>query len=166
MGLYGARQLHYRLGAQFSVVCITPPAFSDFKFEVEALEGQERLAVASILNQEYTYLGQGGQSIAFGSADGEYVLKFVKQTSRRPLQWRDCLPGPTRGVPGLLRSWLSRSTGAGSWAINKARAITGLIWVQLAPSEEPLGCITVIDQRGQPPPGGSRPGALSCSKAG
>ncbi len=43
--------------------------------------------VKEILNQKFTYLGKGAQFYAFESADGQYVLKIVKQKHTRASWW-------------------------------------------------------------------------------
>lgn len=45
--------------------------------------GSEK-AACEILNQSFYYLGSGGQSFAFASADGKYVLKFF---NNHPKPW-------------------------------------------------------------------------------
>lgn len=70
--------LYYGLTGDFSLNHILPQSEYSSVTEVPSLQGNEYSEVQKILNQPFTYLGQGNQSYAFVSADGEYVLKFFK----------------------------------------------------------------------------------------
>lgn len=73
----GGFWLHKKFRSRFRVETITykldyHPDW-DFPFTV-----QDEEHVKAILNQPFRYLGKGGQIYAFESADGQYVLKFLK----------------------------------------------------------------------------------------
>ncbi len=56
--------------------------------------------IAPLLNQPFRFLGAGAQTYAFQSEDGKIVLKFIKQSHRRPLPWLAQM-----WVPSFLEPW-------------------------------------------------------------
>lgn len=56
---------------------------------VRALSANEERLVASIFDQDFTYLGRGGQFYAFASQDGQHVLKFFRYKRFRHEPWLD-----------------------------------------------------------------------------
>jgi hypothetical protein len=145
VGLYGLRQAHFRSHAVFSRATICPQE----ALEPLALSGDLE-KIKQILDQEFTYLGQGGQSIAFGSQDGRYVLKFVKQLERRALDWSECLM-PWRwlaGLPPRKQTRLQPIYQSWQLAFERAQATTGLVWLQLGPTGAPWRT-TLIDKWGR-----------------
>lgn len=57
-------------------------------------------AKPDILDQPFRFLGAGAQSFAFLSEDGTTVLKFIKQSRRRPLPWLAHIR-----IPSFLEPW-------------------------------------------------------------
>ena len=58
--------------------------------------------IAPLLDQPFRFLGAGAQTYAFESEDGTIVLKFIKQSHRRPLPWLAKLR-----LPSFLEPWRS-----------------------------------------------------------
>jgi len=64
------------------------------QWEVRALADSQRKEVNGILDQPFIYLGKGHHVFAFASADGEYVLKFLKRNPSSLNSWLDTFPLP------------------------------------------------------------------------
>ncbi len=77
--VFGLGRLYYKLTDNFTINNIT----SDFAYRenihIAPPTPSELEKVNEILAQPFTYLGKGAQAYAFLSADGQYVLKIVKQ---------------------------------------------------------------------------------------
>jgi hypothetical protein len=152
VGSYGARQVSYRFGSQFSVARIMPPI--EERQVAELLPDGERERIRAILDQEFRYLGQGGQSFVFESADGRYVLKFVKQVPHYPWRWHDCrvfLWGPGEQEEREANSYRKQVESVyKSWRLadQKARNNTGLVMVHLDRTDGWLGQTRVVDKWG------------------
>ncbi len=54
----------------------------------------EKENIKKILNQPLTYIGRGGQCYAFSTADGQYVVKFLKYNNNYPQIWFKLFPLP------------------------------------------------------------------------
>ncbi len=63
-----------------------------------------------LLGQPFRFLGAGAQTYAFQSEDGKTVLKFIKQSHRKPLPWLAQLQPPLFLSPGASAS--SKNVGA------------------------------------------------------
>ena len=57
------------------------------KDDNQSAAGLDESRLQGILHQSYTYLAHGKQAFAFESADGRYVLKFIKTQRVRPKKW-------------------------------------------------------------------------------
>lgn len=116
---------------------------------------EETQRIGEILSQKFTYLAQGHQSYAFRSADGSYVLKFIKYQRLRPNPWLDFL-GFLPPV-GLVRESQAKSRRDKlerlyqSWklAFDEMAPEAGLIYVQLNPCRSPVRSVTLINPDGQ-----------------
>lgn len=62
------------------------------EWEIPPLTSEEKLAMEPILTQKFYYISKGTQSYAFGSEDGQYVLKFFKFKHLKPNWIIDHLP--------------------------------------------------------------------------
>jgi len=71
-------KVHVALTDGFSVGNITSNHVDHPLWDVPMLAGSDRDEIEQALTQEYKYLGKGHQAYAFESADGRYVLKFLK----------------------------------------------------------------------------------------
>ena len=76
--LFGVARLYFHLTDDFRLGNIIYPMPHKEEWEITSLSNPEKQNLDDILNQEFTYIGKGAQSYAFGSADGQYVLKFFK----------------------------------------------------------------------------------------
>lgn len=96
----------------------------------------------AILDGPWTYLDEGGQSYAFASADGRYVLKFFKFHRFRSSPFFQALP-----AIGPLKSWreshatrrrtkLETAFSGYRLAYDHHREESGLLFVQLNASKE------------------------------
>lgn len=107
-----------------------------------------------ILQQPFTYLGEGGQSFVFASADGNYVIKIFNIGRMRPVAWILSLPDWP-----LVRTYkqehlekrqrrLERVFNGHRLAYEKLRDESALIALHLAPSQiETL--VRLYDKHGQ-----------------
>jgi len=75
----------------FAIEKIGSEYASDPKWNI-AYTPQEIAKVNHLLDQPFSYLGRGFQCYAFISADGNYVLKFVRYQRLRPPEIFDWLP--------------------------------------------------------------------------
>jgi len=64
----------------------------DVAFELPSLDKNELSDLNAILNQEFKFLGYGGQGYSFISNDSEYVIKFFKMHHMRASKVLDKLP--------------------------------------------------------------------------
>ncbi len=62
------------------------------EWEITPLSDNEQVVLDNILNQKFSYLGEGGQSYIFASADQKYVLKLFKYKRFRPAWFINFLP--------------------------------------------------------------------------
>lgn len=85
--IYGTGRLYYAFTAGFTVGNISSDLAYNAKWQTHPLSLQEKGEIEGALDQKYTYLGKGCQSYVFASADGKYVLKFIKYQRFRPQFW-------------------------------------------------------------------------------
>lgn len=115
--------------------------------------------LSPIANQEFHYLGHGGQAVAFASQDNKYVLKFFL-TRQLHGEKKYPIPKPTHWIPThrkkrekkraevRMRS-LMKALNNYAQAFEKIKEKTGIIGLHLNASKENLPTITVVDQQGQ-----------------
>lgn len=122
------------------------------EWEIPPLTEQESHRVNEILSQTFTFLGEGGQSYVFISADGKYVLKFFKFRRFRPTFLVDLLPDvalfssyKSQHTAKREKKWLAAFNGH-QWAHMLHRQESGLIYMQLNPG--PNQKIKLIDKLG------------------
>ncbi len=89
--------------------------------------------IQSILSQPFYFLNSGGESYAFVSKDGEYVLKFFKHHHMRPVHWSDpLLPFPLKvKLKKNREEKLSTLFTSCKLAYENFREGTGLIYLHL-----------------------------------
>lgn len=87
--IYGAGRLYFQLTGGFTVSNITSDLSFDSDREIAA--SADNHEIASILKQEFRYLGKGCQSYVFLSEDGKYVIKFLKYQRFRPQKFLNYL---------------------------------------------------------------------------
>lgn len=101
--LYGLGRLYDRWTGGFSISNITYEKPFDPRWDLPL----DATFVAEILNQPYHYLGKGHQSFVFESADGKYVIKFLKCHLVTIKPWLAWLP-----LFGSLETWRSERVNA------------------------------------------------------
>ncbi len=110
--------------------------------------------VRKIIDQPYTYLGKGRQFFVFASADGKYVLKFIKCQRINVSEFIKQVP-----LPGFLDDMRNRrlqerqekiegifssvALAAGTLAKN-----TGVLFAHLAQKEDVQKSVVLIDKLG------------------
>lgn len=62
------------------------------QFDISPPSSAEKAHLQDIVSQPYRYLGKGCQFYVFESADGKYVIKFLKHKHLRPFIWLRKLP--------------------------------------------------------------------------
>lgn len=87
LGIY----TYNRLTDGFNVHQITSSLPPYPQFEVEISE-EKKEWLREILDQPYHYLGKGIQFYVFESADGNFVIKFLKHKHLRPFGWLRYIP--------------------------------------------------------------------------
>lgn len=76
----------------FAILRISHNLPKDPKYKPPSLSNAEKEELASIFAQKFHYVGCGGQSYAFASDDGEYILKFFRFYHHRIPIWLDKMP--------------------------------------------------------------------------
>jgi hypothetical protein len=123
------------------------------EWEVPPLTNNEQVLVDTILNQKFSYLGEGGQSYIFASEDQLYVLKLFKYKRFRPAWFVQLLPEQTFFSEFRERHITSRAKklttvfNGHQVAYDKNKEGSGLIFVQLNVSHIPK-MVTLYDKLG------------------
>lgn len=129
----------------FSVMRLYPDPHLAIPGKTECLLDPDELQ--KILSQPFHYLESGGQSFAFESADGLYVLKLLKQHlfSPRSLLFQIPLPSPWQERKQRMQNNLQAKTRKAytgyELAYARAREETGLLCIHF--TEHPLFNYTV-----------------------
>jgi hypothetical protein len=94
--LFAAARIYNSMTDGFFIwdIVYDDPAKSEW--EVRPLTSEEHAHVESILNQPFTYFSKGHQAYVFASADGQYVLKFLKRNPVKIKAWFAALPLPEK----------------------------------------------------------------------
>ena len=116
-------------------------------------EDEERL-VASIFDQDFTYLGRGGQFYAFVSQDGKHVLKFFRYKRFRHEPWLDYFDF----IPMIddyrlsrikqKRQKLEKVVNSCLVAFDHLKESAGLELIHLAKTTNLKKAVKIIDKRG------------------
>lgn len=78
---YGVDRFYHKVSDGFSlenVISLTTPS--------TLISVEEQVKIEEILKQRFYYLAKGGQSFAFLSENGQYVLKFFKRNTKKRKQ--------------------------------------------------------------------------------
>lgn len=89
---FAIARLYFRLTDDFRIANISYEMPYHQEWEVSPLNPHEKEELDRILDQNFSYIGKGAQSYAFGSEDGRYVIKFFKFKHLRPNVFVDLLP--------------------------------------------------------------------------
>lgn len=147
--LYGAGRLYFQLTAGFTEGNITTDIAKEPDWGISPSED-----LGGILNQPYTYLGKGCQSYVFKSADGAYVIKFLKFQRFRPQWYLDLFSfipavekvretkaeSKRKKLNDLLTSW--------KIAYEDLRPETGLVYLHLNETQELPSSLILYDKMG------------------
>lgn len=88
---YGAGRAYFALTGGFTEGNITADVPYDPRWESKPASSLELEMVKNSLSQPYYWLGKGCQSYVFASADGKYVIKFIKYQRFRTAAWLNAL---------------------------------------------------------------------------
>jgi len=158
--LVGVTRVYFRATDDFRLSNISHPMPYQPDWEA-SLDAAQREKIASILKQKFTYIGKGAQAYAFGSEDGQYVLKFFKFKHLRPNSFSNWLPSipPFKAYKENLVVRKNRKLYGVFEGYRVAYAMhkegSGLLFIQLNPasSDKPEGNLlnleaTLIDKIG------------------
>jgi hypothetical protein len=119
--------------------------FKPQDFYSEIPKGTEETAsIAPILDQSFTFLGEGSQTYAFVSEDGAYVLKLFKAKHKKPFKLSRFFKNLTRGKKELEQKrekwkWKFQNTCRRyKMALVDLKEETGLIYLHFQQSPTPL----------------------------
>ncbi len=84
LAITGMTRLYFNLTDDFRVANITYDLPFAAPWKSAVLSADDNVVIDQILNQKFSYIGKGAQCYAFGSEDGNYVLKFFKFKHLRP----------------------------------------------------------------------------------
>lgn len=144
-----------RLPWEFSLQQIALDVQGDFPiFELPDLSG--------IANQQFHYIGHGGQAIAFVSEDNRYVLKFFLKHCLQGKK-RYPIPKPSHWLPirqkvrqerrkkriQAAQENLFKTMRNYQFAFEKMKEQTGLIATHLLPTKNSLPTVTIQDRNGK-----------------
>lgn len=91
-------RLYYHFTDDIRLANMSHPIPYHKEWDIPPLSPVDQQHMDTILDQPYHYIGKGAQSYAFGSEDGQYVLKFFKFKHLRPSWFLEMLPsvGPIK----------------------------------------------------------------------
>jgi hypothetical protein len=144
-GLFIAGFLFFKQTQEFSIPRIT----SHLENRLESLDPGP---LPKILNQDFHYLGSGGQCFAFASADGQYVIKFFRQHTLKHLLWLRKLPWPKTFLQNHFKkitrceNKLYRDFRSYQLAFEELKNETGLIYLHLNKTKGLQTKIHLLDQ--------------------
>lgn len=138
----------------FTLAKITSSLSFNPHWVTPSLELEEQRQLAAALDQEYTYLGAGGQCFAFVSADDKYVIKFFKFFRRKAPFYAD-FPMPSslkQKVEQKVKKRqekLERDFRSYKLAIEDLKDDTGLIFAHLNKTKNLRKDLPIIDKAGR-----------------
>jgi len=154
LALFVGIRLYYNLTDDFRLANIQYDTPNRSEWAVPPRSSSEASALHEVLTQQFTYIGKGAQSYAFGSADGKYVIKFFKFKHLRPSFWLDYLP-PIFGLQSYRDKQYQRKERKleGVFAGYRLayllhRHDSGLLYVHLNTTENLYPFLTVLDKMG------------------
>lgn len=151
--LYGVWQLYSTLSDEHFIKNFTCDPSLCKEWTTPQLSPKEQEELSAVLNQPFTYTGEGGQSYVFSSSDQKYVLKLFKFNRFRPSWIVAMLPGGTLFSPYRENHIEKREkklktvfTGH-QLAYDLLRNESGLYFIQLSPSLNERK-ISIVDKIG------------------
>jgi hypothetical protein len=140
--------------AEFTMSAVASDLPFDPAWETRPILDQEKSEVKKILQQKFTFLGNGGQCFVFASDDGKYVLKLFKIYRRRlyaPLNlllsfsWLE--PYRQKKI-AAKRLKLVRDFGSHVLAFNELQEETALVYVHLNKTNDLQQKLILVDKLG------------------
>ncbi len=104
--------------------------------------------VQALLDQPFSYLGQGSQAYAFASADGQYVLKLFKARHRKKMTAARFIEQLKKDRERSAQKWVEKfiaTTSRYEEAYAHLKEETGLIYLHFQKTETPLP-VTLTDR--------------------
>ncbi|MFI0434419.1 MAG: hypothetical protein ACH350_01650 [Parachlamydiaceae bacterium] len=154
VSLFIAARIYYALTDDFRLANITYDLPFPAPWRTHPLSLHERQDLEKIMGQNFSYLGKGAQCYAFGSDDGEYVLKFFKFKHLKPNLLVEYLP-PIPPLKGYRQSCIERKKrkligvfNGYDLAFRKNRQGTQLVYIHLIPTKDLHLQATLIDKIG------------------
>ncbi len=106
------------------------------------------------INQNYSYLGRGGQCFVFISEDDRYVIKFFKHNKRRP-RFYSSWPAPE-----FLQKWINKKNEKRKkkqkldfdsyyMGMTELKEQTGMVWAHLNKTKNLQKQIVITDKMGR-----------------
>ena len=149
---FGIKQICHKLNAGFRLNKIEGALAYNPHFETRS--HLDNAAIDAILSQPFYFLGSGAQSFAFESADKKTVLKFMKQSKRKPMPWLEALPLPP-GASHIRNYYMQKRKKRLHDLLTSARIAcdelyqeTGVLYAHLNTSAAAREKITLYDKIG------------------
>lgn len=152
--VYGLVRLYYFTSAGFTIGNITYELPFNSRWEISPLAFDKMNALQKVLEQNFYYLGKGCQSYVFESADGNYVLKFIKYQRFRPQPWLEYLtflPSMDRYLQNKLKVKREKLESVfTSWKIayEALSKETGVFYIHLNKSSNLNRKLVIVDKLG------------------
>lgn len=146
----GGLELYFSLTDDFRLANISYKLPFKAPWKSEKLSTEDAKALDALLKQKFSYIGKGAQCYAFGSEDGNYVLKFFKFKHLKP-NWLMQLMPNSAGKEAYLREKerkLRLVFDAYDLAYREDRQNVGLLYLHLTPMEGFTQHATVLDKMG------------------
>lgn len=149
-----AEYLFYYPSTDFHIESITSPLSYHPEWDIHSLSLQEESKLRKILDQQFHYLGKGGQIYAFESEDKRYVLKFLKFKYLKPRlknqlislipffeDWQtNEMQRRHRKFNGLYKDY--------KWAYQLNKENSGLLFLHFNPTFNQFGPVVLFDKHG------------------
>lgn len=155
LAFFALIRLYYRLTDDFRLANITDTLNYRSEWDVQPLTSAEKEKIDTLLQQKYFYIGKGAQSYAFGSEDGQFVLKFFKFKHLRPSPLFDWIPpwmpfAEYRAKQEARKKRKFEGVFSGyhlAYEVNRKES--GLLFVHLNRTKELYPSVTVFDKIGR-----------------
>ncbi len=138
----------------FTINAISPSRSPNPPWETRPLNQDETKTLACALEQNYSYLGCGGQSFIFISADNNYVIKFFKQRVFEMPLWLRYVHLPWKlDNYRKKKLWtrqdkLKRDFESYVFSFNELQNHTGVVFVHLGETNSINKQLTIVDKLG------------------
>ncbi len=155
IAIFVGGRLYYYLTDDFRIGNISSNYAPRSEWEIPPLTLPEKSVLATILQQKFTYIGKGVQSYAFGSEDGQYVIKFFKFKHLKPSPVIAWLPAwaPFESFRNKKKEHLKRKLDAVFEGYHLAymqhRPESGLVFLHINPTKDLFQTLTVSDKMGR-----------------